>query len=80
MSERPAKIETKVKVASLATFIGVTALLALLEWVGADPNLLTVLPDWLEAPLIAAIPTFITWLAAVRAKHTPRPDLPMSER
>ncbi len=73
-------IEHKVRWASTATYLGTVLLLALLDTVSADPTLLSPLPDWLEVPLVALVPTLVVLLAGIRAPHTPRPDLPMDKR
>ncbi len=73
-------VESKVKWAGTATYLGTVLLLALLDTVSADPTLLSPLPDWLEVPLVALVPTFVVLLAGIRAPHTPRPDLPMDKR
>lgn len=78
---RPAPpVETKVKVTSTMTYLCTVALLAVLQAVSDDPNMLSPLPDWAEVPLVAILPTVIVLLAGIGAKHTPRPDLPMDKR
>lgn len=71
-------IETKVKVATIATYVGVTVLLGVLEGFNGDANLIKSLPDWLEPFLVPLIPTAITYFSAYKANHTPRPDLGQS--
>jgi hypothetical protein len=72
----PAKgpVETKVKVASIATYLGSLALLAVLNGV-TDTNLISGLPDVAEVLLAPVIPAAISLVAGYAARHTPRPDL-----
>ena len=67
-------VETKVKVAAWATYLGLAGLLAILTGF-SDANLIAGLPDPVEVFVAPMLPTLITTLAAYRAKHTPRPDL-----
>lgn len=73
-------VEGKVKWASVAAYLGSAAALGLLEAVTAQPALVTPLPDALEPFVFAVIPGLVTLFAGWRAKHTPRPDLPTSQR
>ncbi|MET8478175.1 holin [Streptomyces clavifer] len=66
-----APTETKVKAASAAAFV-VGLAIALLNAVAADSSLLGPLPAWLQAPILALVPTALTWLAGYQARHTPR--------
>ena len=66
-----APVEIKVKAASAATFL-VGLAIALLNAVAADSSLLGPLPAWLQAPVLALVPTGLTWLAGYQARHTPR--------
>jgi hypothetical protein len=72
-----APVETKVKAAGVATYLGLAALLGLLNGV-TDINLVQALPDALEVFLAPMIPTAITTVTSYMAKHTPRPDLGQS--
>lgn len=67
-----APIEAKVKAATSVTFVA-SLLLAVLNAVSADSALLDPLPAWLQAALVALIPTAVTYLAGWQARHTPRP-------
>ncbi|MGW4803016.1 holin [Kitasatospora sp. NPDC004272] len=67
-------IETKVKVATVGAYLGSTGLLAGLTAVEDQPSLVSVLPGWLAPFVLSAIPTAITFVAAYRARHTPRSD------
>ncbi|MGE7439608.1 holin [Kitasatospora sp. NPDC001175] len=67
-----APIEAKVKASSTAAFLAGIAV-AVLNAVQADNSLLGPLPSWLQAPLIALIPTALTFLAGYQAPHTARP-------
>ncbi|MFF9688996.1 holin [Streptomyces sp. NPDC014623] len=66
-----APIEAKVKAASTAAFLA-GLVIAVLNAVVADNSLLGPLPVWLQAPVLALVPTALTWLAGYRARHTPR--------
>lgn len=66
-----APVEKKVKAASAASF-GVGLAVALLNDIEADSTLLGPLPGWLQAPLLALVPTGLVWLAGYKARHTPR--------
>jgi hypothetical protein len=73
------KVESKVKVSTLLAYIVGVGALAATNAI-ADTTLITDLNDTVEvfiAPLVPALATFIGgWLA----KHTPRPDLPSTQR
>lgn len=71
-------VETKVKVGTVASYLGSAAVLAV---IGASQNseVLSGLPDWLTAILIPLLPALATGAAAYKAKHTPRPDLDTEE-
>ncbi|MFD8667092.1 holin [Streptomyces microflavus] len=66
-----APVEAKVKAASTVAFL-VGLAIAMLNAVAADNSLLGPLPAWLQAPLLALVPTGLTWLAGYQARHTPR--------
>lgn len=66
-----APVEAKVKSASTASFLAGLAI-AVLNAVVADNSLLGPLPAWLQAPVLALVPTGLTWLAGYQARHTPR--------
>jgi len=68
-----APVETKVKVAGVFTYLGVAALLGILG-ATSEAELVSSLPDWLSAPVAAALPALITFWRAYQAKHTPRRD------
>lgn len=69
-------IENKVKWSTAGAYIGFTVGMYALELVAGDPVLVTPLPDALEPLAIGVIPALVAFLAGLRAKHTPRPDLP----
>jgi hypothetical protein len=69
-----APIETKVKAASLGSYLGGVALLAILNGV-TTANLVAGMPDWLEVFLAPMVPTAVAFVSGFVAKHTPRPDL-----
>ncbi|MFB6696388.1 MULTISPECIES: holin [Streptomyces] len=66
-----APVEAKVKAASTGAFLAGLAV-AMLNAVVADNSLLGPLPAWLQAPLLALVPTALAWLGGYQARHTPR--------
>lgn len=71
-SSASAPVEAKVKAATLgATFVGIV--LAILNAVQDNPELLGVLPVWLQSLLLAVVPGLIVFTSGYSAKHTPRP-------
>jgi hypothetical protein len=73
-------VEAKTKWAGLGGFLGSVGLLAVLQAVDADHNLIAFWPDWAEAITVPLLPTAIATVAGWKARYTRRPDLPMSER
>lgn len=63
--------ETKVKASTAAAFV-VSLIVAVLNTASADSSLLDPLPAWLQAILVALVPTAATFLAGWQARHTPR--------
>jgi hypothetical protein len=74
------KVEPKVKAATVGGYLGLLALLAPLQAVQADLDLISVLPDWLETFLVPLVPGLVTYVSGYVAKHAPRPDLPQHQR
>jgi hypothetical protein len=70
-------VERKVSWASVGAYLGSAAALGLLEAVTDQPALVSPLPDPLEPFVFAIIPGLLALFAGWRAKHTPRPDLPV---
>jgi hypothetical protein len=68
-----APMETKVKVSTTATYLGLTGLLAVLH-AASDINIVAGLPDVAEVFIAPTIPAAITLVAGWLAKHTPRPE------
>lgn len=68
-------VEKKVTWASLGTYLGAVAGLAILNAVSADATLISGLPDWLETLLLPLVPAGIAFFSGYQAKHTPRPEL-----
>jgi hypothetical protein len=66
------QIETKVKAASAAAFLGSTGLLAILAAVQDNARLLSAMPDSVSPFVLALVPTAITFVSGWAAKHTPR--------
>ncbi|GAB2918799.1 hypothetical protein GCM10027203_18150 [Nonomuraea fastidiosa] len=75
-----APVEAKVKAATAGSYLGLVAVLAVLQAVNADLDLISFLPDWLESLAVPLLPGLITWVSGYKAKHTARPDLPMDQR
>lgn len=73
-------LESKVAWASTWVFLGLNVVLYMLELIRDTPVLVTPLPDWMEPPLLSAIPTLLALVAGYLTKHTPRPDLPATQR
>lgn len=67
----PARVETKVKAATAASFAA-SLVLMVLNAVVADSSLLKPLPAWLQAVVIALAPTLATFISAWQAPHTAR--------
>jgi hypothetical protein len=72
-----APVEAKVKAAGIATYLGLAALLGVLN-AATDINLVSGLPDVIEVFVAPMIPTAITTVTAYMTRHTPRPDLGQS--
>ncbi|MER7363264.1 hypothetical protein [Nonomuraea wenchangensis] len=73
-------IERKVTAATVGSYLGLVAVLAVLQTLNADLDLIRALPDWLESLTIPLLPGLITWVSGFKAKHTARPDLPLDQR
>jgi hypothetical protein len=74
------KTEAKVKAGTAGAYLGLLAVLAPLQAVQANLDLIAFLPDWLETLAIPLVPGLVTYVAGYVAKHEPRPDLPASQR
>ena len=72
-----AKVETKVKAATIGAYLGGVAILALVNAFTGNDNelLLATLPDVVEPFVLPIVPAVVTAIAGWAAKHTPRPDL-----
>lgn len=70
------RVESKVKWAAAGAYVGLSLAVYLLELVANEPVIVTPLPDALEPLVIAMAPGLLAFLLGLRAKHTPRPDLP----
>ena len=55
-------------------------LLAPLQAIQANLDLIAFLPDWLETLAIPLVPGLIVYVSGYVTKHEPRPDLPASQR
>lgn len=69
-SVRP-PVEKKVTAATLGTFV-CSAIVAVLNALVGNEQLLGSLPGWLQTIVIAFGPTIVTFLSGYLAKHTPR--------
>ncbi|MBP8532346.1 holin [Streptomyces sp. MK37H] len=70
MAQSP-PIEAKVKAATASTFV-IALVLAVLNDLNGDAELLAPLPAWLQAIVIAAGPPVVTFLSGWQARHTSR--------
>ncbi|MEV4749091.1 hypothetical protein AB0K21_22155 [Streptosporangium sp. NPDC049248] len=73
-------VEAKVKAMTLVSYLAGIAGMAVLQTVADDPSMISFLPDWVEMITLPLLPTGLSALAGWKAKHTPRPDLPLSQR
>ncbi|MFB6950167.1 holin [Streptomyces niveus] len=73
-------VETKVKAATAAAYVGSTGLVAALAAIQDDARLLDFLPDGLTPFVVSLIPAAITAAAGWKAKHTPRTARPLPRR
>ncbi|MFD8529398.1 hypothetical protein ACFV0L_18460 [Streptosporangium canum] len=73
-------VETKVKAMTLASYLAGVAGMAVLQAVADDPSMISFLPDWVEAITLPLVPTGLSALAGYKARHTPRPDLPLNQQ
>lgn len=72
-------VEKKVTWSALGAYVAGVVVLAVLQLVGADPTLISGMPDWLEAVLVPMIPAVVSFVGGYVARHTPRPDLEDSQ-
>jgi hypothetical protein len=68
-------VETKVKSAAFAS-LAASLLIALLNALVGNSQLLGGLPPWLQFVIVTIGPTVITFLAGYRANHTSIPPVP----
>ncbi|MGC5009732.1 hypothetical protein ACLQ2R_03100 [Streptosporangium sp. DT93] len=80
VTESRPPIERKVTASTVGAYFGSVAGLAVLQALGADVSILGPLPDLLESLIVSLLPGGIAFIAGLKAKHTPRPDLPQSQR
>ena len=80
ITESRPKVEGKVKAGTAGAYLGLLAVLAPLQAIQANLDLIAFLPDWLETLAIPLVPGIVTYVAGYVAAHAPRPDLPMSKR
>ncbi len=73
-------VERKVSAATAGSYLGLVAVLTVLQTVNADLDLIAFLPDWLESLTIPLLPGLISYVSGYKAKHTARPDLPPDQR
>lgn len=67
-------VEAKVKAAALGT-LAASVIVALLNAVVGDSQLLGSLPAWLQFVLVTAAPTVLSFAAGYRARHTAVPPV-----
>ncbi|GAA3145056.1 hypothetical protein GCM10010466_40190 [Planomonospora alba] len=75
-----APVEKKVTASTAGSYLGLLALLTVLQTVNADLDLIAWLPDWLESLAVPLLPGLVTYAAGYVTRHTPRPDLPLDQR
>lgn len=65
------KVEWKVKVATIATYLTGLVGLAVINGATSDNNklLIDALPDWLEPFVLPLVPAIVTFVAAYSARH-----------
>lgn len=68
-----APVENKVKAATGAAFL-VGLVVAVLNYVVGDSNLMGSLPAWLQSLAALVVPPLVTFLSGWKAAHSPRPD------
>lgn len=73
-------VEGKVKWSTAGAYVASAAGLFVAELVADQPVLVTPMPDWLEPIVLSLLPAAVAFLAGLKARHTPRPDLPMRDR
>ncbi len=66
-----ARVETKVKAATGAS-LAVGVVIAVLNAVVGNANLLGPLPQWPQSVILALAPAALTFLSGWQARHTPR--------
>ncbi|MFD0208962.1 holin [Streptomyces hirsutus] len=71
-------IETKVKAATAAAYLGASGLLGALAALQDNVRLVEWLPDSLAPFVLALVPAAIAAGTGWKARHTPRPDLDQS--
>ncbi|MFD7413541.1 holin [Kitasatospora purpeofusca] len=69
-----AVIETKVKAATVAAYVGSTGLLAALTAVQDQPGLVGWMPVWAAPFVLGLLPAGVAAVSGYRARHTPRTD------
>lgn len=67
-------VERKVSVATAASYLTSTGLLAVLAAVQDNARLLDPLPDWLSPLLLSIVPGLLTFGVGWQARHSPRPE------
>ena len=67
-------IEAKVTSSTL-TATGLGILLAILNSIDDNPNMIGSLPVWLQSLILAVIPGLAVFISGYATSHTPRPDV-----
>ncbi|AQZ70427.1 unnamed protein product [[Actinomadura] parvosata subsp. kistnae] len=73
-------VERKVTASAVGSYLGLLAILVVLQAVSDDLDLISFLPDVIETLAIPLLPGLITYVSGYVAKHTARPDLPLDQR
>jgi hypothetical protein len=69
------RVEAKVKAAAIGTLV-ISLVLALLNAVVGNSQILGGFPAWLQFVLITCAPTLVAFLSGYNAKHTAIPPVP----
>jgi hypothetical protein len=67
----PGQPTRKVTAASVGTWLGGVALLAILQAVGAHPLVLPGLPDWVDVLVAPLVPAAVAFVSGYVTKHAP---------
>lgn len=68
-------VEKKVTWSAVGTYVVGVVLLGLSDLLGAHPEVVSGMPEWLNAILMPLVPAIGAFASGYLAHHTPRPDL-----